>query len=232
MFSWCQWRLGTGRGSPFSTVNYEMFSFSSSCIALRWTVLHCTTPHHNPADRVLSKYTLDCTWSRWHPSASPCGSTALLSMLLCSRGSALQLDLGLLIRITTSEEVKIWKLWSIYPAKINPNIGSPLPILSYILLQNNEANIGRTIELYIYPPLPGRGGGGGGGVYWTEIWVGGSALKQWPFSTHKDVNFATLSKRKCCNAWTKHYPIQDNKHINKFGFHASQRTQTESAEIM
>ena len=45
-----------------------------------------------------------------------------------------------------------------------------------------------------------RGGGGRG--YSTGIWVGGSAdsTKPWPSSRHKNVNFATLSKRRCgCN---------------------------------
>ena len=80
--------------------------------------------------------------------------------------------------------------------------------------------------------------GGGGRGYSTGIWVGGSAdsTKPWPSSRHKNVYFATLSKRRCgCNfspCSRLYQSVTIFKTIGrarKFVFHASQRRR---AEIM
>ena len=83
-------------------------------------------------------------------------------------------------------------------------------------------------------PLPG-----GRGWCSKGIWVGDSAdsTKPWPCSRYEDVNFATLSKRKCCNflpssRLDKHAVLKKKQRCISLCFQQFQQRRTKSAKIM
>ena len=58
-------------------------------------------------------------------------------------------------------------------------------------------------------------------------------MKPWTYSKHKDICFATCLRVSAVivdpnRDSTKHYPIQDNRNINRCGFHTSQEQHTKS----